>query len=73
MEDIMEVVEVVRTPTYSTINYLLEAAGIHHVMNNEEACEFGLQLGLEDNGNIIGGAELVLGEGGAEDIMEWRE
>ena len=42
-------------------------------MNNEEAREFGLQLGLEDDGNIIGSAELVLGEGGAEDIMEWWE
>ena len=52
------------TPTYSTINYLLEAAGIHHVMNNEEACEFGLQLGLDDDGNIICSTELVLGDGG---------
>ncbi len=51
------------TPTYSTINYLLEAAGIY-VMNNEEAREFGLQLGLDDDGNIIGSTELVLGDGG---------
>ena len=42
-------------------------------MNNEEAREFGLQLGLDDDGNIIGSTELVLGEGGAEDIMEWWE
>jgi len=42
-------------------------------MNNEEAREFGLQLGLDDDGNIIGSTELVLGEGGAKDIMEWWE
>ena len=34
-------------------------------MNNEEAREFGLQLGFEDGDNIIGSAELVLGEGGS--------
>ena len=50
-------------PPYTTINYLLKAAGIC-LMSNEEAREFGLQLGLDDDGNIIGSTELVLGDGG---------
>jgi hypothetical protein len=37
-------------------------------MDNEEVQEFGLQLGAKDDG--IGSVELVLGEGGVEDIME---
>ena len=32
-------------PPYATINYLLKAAGIY-LMSNEETQEFGLQLGL---------------------------
>ena len=37
-------------------------------MNNEEAREYGLQGGAEEDGSIIGSAEYVLGEG---DWMDW--
>ena len=60
-------------PLHPTQQSTIIESGWKYVMNNEEACEFGLQLGLDDDGNIIGSTELVLGEGGSEDIMEWWE
>ena len=50
------------TIPYSTNNYLLDAAGIY-VMNIEEARDYGLQCGAEEDGSIIGSAEHVLGGG----------
>jgi hypothetical protein len=47
------------TTSYSTNNYLLNAAGIKDIS------------GAEEDGSIIGSAEYVLGEGGVEDIMDW--
>ena len=44
---------------YSTINYLLEAAGIQDI-NNEEAQEFGLQLWAEDDGSSIGSVQVYI-------------
>ena len=44
------------TTPYSTINYLLKAAGIWDI-NNEEARDYGLQLGAEKDVSIIGSAE----------------
>jgi hypothetical protein len=52
------------------INYLLEW---NIGENNEEVQEFGLQLGAKDDGNCIGSADLVLGEGGVEDIRRGWE
>ena len=49
---------------------LLNAAGLY-VINNEEAQEYGLQLGAKADDSIIGSAKHVLGEGGVEDIMDW--
>ena len=66
-------VEVVFHPYTLLNNQLFIESGWKYVMNNEEAREFGLQLGLDNDGNIIGSTELVLGEGGAKDIMEWWE
>ena len=45
---------------------LLNAAGLY-VINNEEAQEYGLQLGAKADDSIIGSAKHVLGEGGVED------
>ena len=60
------------TTPYSTNNYLLKAAGLY-VINNEEAQECGLQLGAEDDGSIIGSTEYVLGGGGSGWIgWEWE-
>ena len=64
MEDIMDGVEVVFHPYTLLNNQLFIESGWKYVMNNEEACEFGLQLGLDDDGNIICSTELVLGDGG---------
>jgi len=47
--------------TIPNINYLLEVAGI----NNEEAQEYGLQLGAKADDSIIGSAKHVLGGGGS--------
>jgi hypothetical protein len=50
---------------------LLKAAGLY-VINNEEAQEYGLQLGAKAHDSIIGSAKYVLGEGGqVEYIMDW--
>ena len=50
---------------------LLKAAGLY-VINNEEAQEYGLQLGAKADDSIIGSAiKHVLGEGGVEDIIDW--
>jgi hypothetical protein len=43
-------------------------AGLY-VINNEEAQEYGLQLGAKADDSIIGSAKHVLG--GVEDIMDW--
>jgi hypothetical protein len=45
----------------------LKAAGIKD-MNNEEAQEYGLQCGAEEDGSIIGSAEYVLGGGGLDGL-----
>ena len=60
------------TTSYSTNNYSLKAAGIKDI-NNEEAQEYGLQLGAEEDGSIIGSTEYVLGGGGSGWIgWEWE-
>jgi hypothetical protein len=55
------------TTSYLTNNYSLKAAGIKDI-NNEEAQEYGLQLGAEEDGSIIGSIEYVLGEGGVDGL-----
>jgi hypothetical protein len=49
---------------------IIEAAGLYDI-NNEEAQEYGLQLGAKADDSINGSAKHVLGEGGVEDIMDW--
>jgi len=63
VEDIMDGVEVVFHPYTLLNNQLFIESGWKYVMNNEEAREFGLQLGLDDDGSIIGSTEHVLGGG----------
>jgi hypothetical protein len=59
-------------PYSQRYNYLLEVAGIKDI-NNEEAQEYGLQCGSEEDGNIIGSTEYVLGGGGSGWIRrEWE-
>ena len=45
----------------------MKAAGIKDI-NNEEAQEYGLQCGAEEDGSIIGSAEYVLGGGGLDGL-----
>ena len=59
----MDGVEVVFHPYTLLNNQLFIESGWKYVMNNEEACEFGLQFGAEEVGSSIGSAEHVLGGG----------
>ena len=72
VEYIIDGVEVVLHPTQQeTIYWLLKAAGLY-VINNEKAQEYGLQLGAEEDGSIIGSAECVLGLGGSNSFFQPR-
>ena len=53
------------TIPYSTNNYLLKAAGLY-VINNEEAQEYGLQLGAKADDSILVLLSMCWGRG------EWK-